>query len=260
MPTDLYFVVLTLFIVAGILNIYQYCIICGLQDRVDNTEDALDQSRKEGAQLKADLHHARLEIEHQRSLAGAMPKVIQRSDRLFAKIEEARAEQMQPIDHVHAAVMVGHTGLMAEAQTQYHAEQKKRVDEQRRLEKSKHVGIDALAKQDPTAMRAHVEFVPDVDSYSHAQAQNQAALAENHALPKDVLMVSNPSSASWVSGWFKTESEPNVATGDPVDWRTQHEQAACATPIDHSPSSHQDHALFSCDTPSSDAGSNPSDF
>lgn len=229
---DLFYTLLALFVVSAIINIFQYVTICGLQDRLDTSEDKLDKSYKNADALRRNLRAARVETEQQRSRAERaelLPKAqpLRTSDPLFRSIEKAREEiKAYPhaigpvlahlrdnphpqVDHVHAAVMAGHTGLMAAAHQQYQVEQKKRVDEQRRLEKSKHVQATST----------------EVDSYSH------------------IVATSNPSPPNWVNDWFRTE---------PAPMRQHYIGNNDCVPIDHSPSSHhshtQDHASFSCDS------------
>lgn len=204
---EVFYTTLAFLIAAGALNIFQYVTICGLQDRLDDAENALDQRRKE-----ADHLHRALRT------TGVILKPVRPSDPLFDAIDKARRGQTQPVDHVHAAVMAGHTGMMAEAMRQ-------RVDEQRRLEKSKHVrNEEAVIARNTSRTQQRLDASLDVDSYSHMQATQEPAPMRRHY----------------------------IGNND-------------CTPVDHSPPSYhshstssQDHASFSCDTSSSSSDSTPS--
>jgi hypothetical protein len=222
---NLFFAASLFFLASSILNIFQYVTICGLQDRLDSAEDALDQRRKEADQLSRELRAAKVEIEQQktrtmRAETLPQPKPVRTSEQLFRAIEEARLGQIQPIDHVHAAVMAGHTGMMAEAMRQHEGEKKrllavpsdegkKRVDEQRRLDSSKHL--------------QQFQKAPDV-------------------------VDTNPTGESWVREAMITPAEHYKCE---------------ATPVDHSPSSaYTDLNFFSpsaCDTSSSPGDSGSTD-
>jgi cell division septum initiation protein DivIVA len=213
-----------------ILNIYQYATVCSLQGALDKTKDDWENHLKEIDDLRRQLRASKVEIQQQQNRALRAEMVAQRP----------------PVDHVFDAVQAGYTGMLQEAKDRVdHVRDagRARVNEQRRLDNSKH-----LQKFQSR----------EADSYSHVQAAQDAANIRALYLG-------------------------NVAKGEERDWRKEHERFVpdCspvypspagvtrlheATPIDHSPPhstitqdhNHQDHASFSCDSGSSSSDSSPS--